>query len=203
MKLPFLAGTVAFAVVGIAVAAQGNAFFIPDANQTASAPMGSTAISAGVPETPSIKVFSPAETVSQIAGDTSAIYSPGNFIIPPTGNLPAADSNPLNTNQIVRNSVYAANSHYLNDGLGNWFDGKLGGGGPGGGFSSPFGGNINGYMFYAPMGQSGNAYGPWTWTFYSGGNPACCWVAAVPEPDAWWLMLLGLGMVGFIARFHS
>ena len=197
MKIPFLAGVIALAVAGHAMAGQEKAIFISFANPTSSsgkavsARLSKTAATGRVAQTRNSKNYSvPASSNPvQIPGETSARYPRDEYPYLPAANLPMAGGNSDNENQTFGGSSDARNHSFL-----------------GGSFSDEFAG-----------GQGGHANEDMSDTFtrlfenaddFSNHNDDKthyfnCSVTAVPEPDEWLLMLFGLGLVGLIATFRK
>jgi hypothetical protein len=195
MRHPILAGAVAFIVAGVAIAGQGKIPFTSEANSTpniegAAPPTLWNVVAADIgQEIDSTKSYSilAATTTGQILSDISTKNSLSTSTYLPTENSHVVNITSVNTNQIVDGSGYAVNNSLFissfNDGLG---------------------GNTNGDILSALVGQFENANGS-TWgylTWAPTGNLTYP-VVAVPEPDEWLLMLLGVGLVGLIASHRK
>lgn len=209
MKLPYLAGAIAFAVAGNAFAGQVKESNVPVTNPTFSGGKITSARSvkalatAKVAEKPGSNdlhissVFSFGQTPSK----ASTKNSRDEYAFPPSADLRITGNNSDNKDQTFSDSIHEQNNNYFGGGSSGDFGYGSGGHADPGGHTNP-GGRTNEDItntFYKQLESAGDfSNGTGDSTSY-----LSCSIVAVPEPDEWLLMLFGLGLVGFIAALRQ
>jgi hypothetical protein len=172
--LSILAGAIAFAAAGHALAGQDEAVFSFDTKGLSSTERTSTHSSQDSPV--------PASTGHERGGaDTPAKYSVGENYYSPAGDTGLFDKDrAIDGSGDANNDSFFAGVSNGRDKYANW---------PGDDENRDI---ANGFI-----NQFQNDHDPWNAT--GGTRYFNCPVPAVPEADEWLLMLTGLGLVGFLA----
>ncbi len=197
MKLPFLAGAIAFIVAGNAIAGQVKESSVSVANPPSSGgkitsarsvKTLATAKAAEKPGSNDLRISS-AFSFGRIPSDTSTKNSRDENAFPPSADLHVSGSNSDNKDQTFSDSSHGQDNNYFGGGPSGDF-GYVPGGHAGEDISSTF------FKQFENTGDFSNGTGDST-SYFS------CSIVAVPEPDGWLLMLFGLGLVGIIAALRK